>query len=263
MREDHHFPLSPVTSCGCLKHCINRPPFSNLSCHIMWVSETLYQPTTIFPSLLCLSWLGLCHNTLTPARTPKLHWMLLCAAQLRAWPLSPKVSSMHDRIHYPQWTYTGPKTVWHGNKKNGHRRGPLALWNVPVNVQMHTAGDPQNKAIIKPHGHLKFCVKLTTTCCSSFHFTWPSEVLYQTDHHLLLFVLPHMAIWSAVPNWTLLVALCVTSCGHLKCCPKLTTAYHITSLITTKVQLPQAHQTWDFVWHFMEQFANYINICSG
>ena len=83
---------------------------------------------------------------------------------------------------------------------------------------MHTVGDPQNNSIIKPHGHLKFCVKLTTTCCFLCYLTW----LYQTNHHLLLFVSPHVAIWSAIPNWPPLVALHVTSHGWLKCCAKLT-----------------------------------------
>ena len=72
-------------------------------------------------------------------------------------------------------------------------------------------------------GHLKCHTKLTPTCCSSCHFTWLAEVLCQTDHHLLLFLSLHMAVWSAVPNWTPLVALCVTWHSRLKYCTKLNT----------------------------------------
>ena len=151
---------------------------------------------------------------------------------------------------------------------------------------MHTVGDPQNNSIIKIHGHLKFCVKLTTTCCSSCYLTWPSEVLYQTGHHLLLFLSLflslHMAVWSAVPNWPPL-ALYVTSRGYLKCCAKLTTACcslcHFTWVsqvlyqtdhclpchITGNNKSPVAPGTSDqrFVWDFMQQFANDITIRSG
>ena len=93
------------------------------------------------------SWvLRLCHNTLSPARTPRQHKNAAVHRRIMCGLPSDRISALHNCTQ-PSETEINPLKTACGSPcgreiKIGHAHNLLTQWNVFVNVQLPIPGDP-------------------------------------------------------------------------------------------------------------------------
>ena len=96
-------------------------------------------------------WLGLCHNTLTTARTPRQHPNVVMRCTVMWRPFLAVTSSVHNSIHPPEME-TNPPKMARGcpcSREKTQKKLTLTIlspygMNRSVNVQLQTLGGPQS-----------------------------------------------------------------------------------------------------------------------